>query len=205
MENILLDPNVGYLLLVGGFVLAILALFAPGTGVLEIGAVFALLLAGYTLANLPVNGWAIVLMIVAVFPLVLAVRRWRGRTGLILLLVAIAALILGSVFVYRTASGGPAVNPILAVIVSGGSGWLLWFMARKSLDAFAMIPSHSLDRLVGMRGTVRSDIRPEGTVYVGGEEWSATSDVVIRAGEDVRVKARQGLVLIVEPLKEEDK
>ena len=34
----LLDPNVAYLLLVVGTVLAIMALFAPGTGVLEVGA-----------------------------------------------------------------------------------------------------------------------------------------------------------------------
>lgn len=204
MLNLLLDPNVGFLLLVGGFVFAILALFAPGTGTLEIGALFALVLAGYTLANLPVNGWAIVLMIVAVIPLVLAVRRLRGRSSLFALLGAIAALVVGSIFVYRNEQGGPAVNPFLALIVSGGSAFLLWFMARKSLEAAQMTPSHSLDWLVGTIGEARSDIRHEGTVYVGGEEWTATCEAYIPAGADVRIIARHGLVLTVEQIKPEE-
>ncbi|NMC85494.1 MAG: NfeD family protein, partial [Anaerolineaceae bacterium] len=40
-----------------------------------------------------------------------------------------------------------------------------------------------------------------GTVYVGGEEWSARSDEMIAAGSSVKVINREGLVLIVEPVK----
>ncbi len=213
MLEILLDPNVGYVLLVGGFVFAILALFTPGTGVLEIGALFALLLAGYALVNQPINGWAMVVLLVSIVPFVLALRRSRARAGqapgartdLIFLLAAIAMLILGSIFAFRTASGGPAVNPILAVVVSGGSGVLLWFMARKSLDAAMRPLSHDQDRVIGMIGTARTDLRPEGSVYVGGEEWSAVSQAYIPGGAAVRVIARRGLVLEVEPIKKEDK
>ena len=56
--NILLDPNISYLILVGGLLLAFLALFAPGTGLLEIGAIVAIMFSGYFIANLPVNWWA---------------------------------------------------------------------------------------------------------------------------------------------------
>ena len=45
--DILLDPNVAYVLLVFGLMLAIMAVFTPGTGVIEITALFALALAGY--------------------------------------------------------------------------------------------------------------------------------------------------------------
>ena len=65
--NLLFDPNVAYLLLVIGLIVAILALFAPGTGVLEVGAIFMLFLAGYGIFNLlgclagglmaPLAGW----------------------------------------------------------------------------------------------------------------------------------------------------
>ena len=34
----LINPNISYVLLILGFVTAILALFSPGTGVLELGA-----------------------------------------------------------------------------------------------------------------------------------------------------------------------
>lgn len=207
INNLLLDPNVGFVLLVGGFVFAILALFSPGTGILEVGALFALLLAGYTLVTLPVNGWAIVVMIVAVFPLVFAVRGPRGGSrgrSTLFLIAGIFLLILGSIFVFRTAQGGPAVNPILAVIVSGGSGLLLWFMARKSLEAALATPRHNLDRLIGMVGIARTDLRPEGTVYVGGEEWTAISSSYIPSGAAIKVIARQGLILTVEQVKLEE-
>jgi membrane-bound ClpP family serine protease len=211
MLNILLDPNVGYLLLVGGFVLAVLALFAPGTGLLEAGALFVLLLAGYSLTNMPVNGWAVAVLILGVIPFVLALRRSNGRMRLILLLASIAAFILGSIFAFRSPTGGPAVNPLLAIIVSGGTGLLMWFMARKSLEAASYIPRHNLDHLTGMTGTARTDIRPEGTphprgaVYVDGEQWSAVSHTFIPTGANVRVIARRGLILEVEQSKEEDK
>lgn len=205
MLEILLDPNVGYLLLVGGFLLAVLALFAPGTGLLEIGALFALLLATYALVNLPVNAWAVVVMILGIVPLFLALRRKQGSQGRMLVLAGIALLIIGSIFVFRAPDGGPAVNPLLAVLASGGAGLLLWFIARKSMEAARRTPAHSLDGLVGMTGTVKTDLRPEGSVYVNGEEWSATSKSYIAAGTMVRVIARHGLDLEVEKFVVEDK
>ncbi len=49
------NPNITYLLLAGGLIFAVLALVSPGTGVLEIGALFILGLAGWGIAyyNLP--------------------------------------------------------------------------------------------------------------------------------------------------------
>ncbi len=205
MPNLLLDPNVGYLLLVGGFVLAVLALFAPGTGLLEIGALFALLLAGYALVNLPVNAWAVVVAFLGLVPLFLALRRTTGRQSTILLLVGIVMLVAGSIFVFRAPNGGPAVSPLLAVIASGGAGLLFWFIARKSMDAAQRAPVHNLEILIGMTGTVRTDLKPDGSVYVDGEEWSATSRTYLPVGTKVRVIARTGLGLEVEKLLVEDK
>jgi len=172
--------------------------------VLEIGAMFALLLAGYTLINLPVNAWAVVVTLAGLVPLFLALRGRGGRQSLWLILLGIAMLVVGSIFVFRGENGGPAVNPVLGVLASGSTGLLLWFIARKSLDAARKTPAHNVD-LVGMVGTVRKDLRPEGSVYVDGEEWSATSQQYIPTGSRVRVIARHGLELEVEKLVTEDK
>lgn len=197
----LLNPNVVYTLLAGGLVLAILALFAPGTGLLEIGAVLALFLAGYGLLNLNVNGWALILALLGIIPLVLAVRSKNGRRTQLLLGLGILALVIGSVFVIRAPAGGTAVNPILAIVISGSSAVLLWFMARKSLEAQFRKPSHSLADLVGAEGVVRTAIKHgEGTVYIGSEEWSAACSVDLPAGTPVRVTARRGLSIEVEKL-----
>ncbi|MHB8114618.1 MAG: NfeD family protein, partial [Bellilinea sp.] len=58
--NLLMDPNVAYVLLVLGIVLGVLALFAPGTGFLEIGALFALVLSGISAINMENNPWALI-------------------------------------------------------------------------------------------------------------------------------------------------
>lgn len=194
--NILLDPNVAYVLLVGGFLLAILALFSPGTGLLELGALFSLLLAGYSIYNLPINGWAMLVLALGVFPFLLAVRRSRNW---LFLVVSIAALVGGSLFLFRNESGGPAVNWALAAIVSLLTAGFMWLVARKGLEAVAR-PKASLDNLIGMTGEARTSVFHEGAVYVAGEEWTARSAAIIPAGSRVRVLAREGLLLIVEPV-----
>jgi membrane-bound serine protease (ClpP class) len=195
--NYLLDPNIAYLVLVGGILLATLAIFAPGSGVLEISAMFAVLLAGYAIFNLPINPWALILLVLGVFPFIIAVRKSHR---LIYLGLSLAALTIGSAFLFRTPSGAPAVNPALVILVTLVVVPGMWIAARKTLDALDMRPSQDLDRLIGEIGEARTAIIPDGTVYVGGEDWSAHSRQPIQPNARVRVLERKGLVLEVEPV-----
>jgi membrane-bound ClpP family serine protease len=194
--QILLDPNVAYLLLASGMILVILALLSPGTGLLEILALFSLVLAGYSMANLPVNGWALLVLLFGVFPFLLALRK-SGRV--IFLGVMILALIVGSLFLFRGETWyQPAVNPLLAVLVSAFSGGFLWLAANKILEAEMRKPSHDLQALVGAVGEAKTNLHPKGSVQVNGELWSAVSHTPIPAGAQVRVTGREGFVLEVE-------
>ncbi len=194
--QILLDPNVAYLLLASGMILVILALLSPGTGWLELLALFSLVLAGYSVVNLPINGWALLVLVFGVFPFLLALRK-SGR--MIFLGVMILALIVGSLFLFP---GGvwyrPAVNPLLAVVVSVLGGGFVWLAANKILEAEAQRPSHDLQSLVGALGEAKTNISPKGSVQVNGELWSAHSQVPIPAGAQVRVTGREGFILDVE-------
>lgn len=196
--NFLLDPNVAYVLLVVGLIFAILALFSPGTGVLEAGALVVLAVAGYSVYSLPINPWALVVLVLGVFPFLLALRRSQQWIYLVL---SLAALIVGSAFLFRTPDGGPAVNLWLAAFISLLSGGFLWFVVRKGIEAIARRPEMSPDRVIGMIGVARTEIHMEGTVYVSGEEWTAQCENRIQAGEKVRIVGRDGLVLQVEPVK----
>ncbi|MCJ7625495.1 MAG: hypothetical protein MUO76_18530 [Anaerolineaceae bacterium] len=193
--DLLLDPNIAYVLLVSGFVLAVLALFSPGTMILEICAIFALFLAGYGMYKLPTNTWALVLLIVGVFPFLIALRRSRNW---IFLLISLVALIIGTIFIFRTESGAPAIHPVLAVFMSVTATGILWLIGRMAIEAIEQELSIDLGQLEGMTGDVRADIHREGAVYVNGEEWSARSAVPIKAGSTVRIVSREGLILIVE-------
>ena len=69
MEEFLLNPNLVYLFIIGGISLAFMAILTPGTGILEISALFFLILAGWGVFNLPINYWALILLVLGVFRL----------------------------------------------------------------------------------------------------------------------------------------
>lgn len=198
--DLFLDPNVAYFLLVFGFILAILALLAPGTGILEVGALFAFVLAGWAVYNLPINLWALALLVLGVIPFVIAVRRSEDQRYLAL---AIAALVIGSVFLFRGQGLRPAVNPVLAVFTSLLAGGFLWFAASKTLEASSARPTHDLTTLVGAVGETRSQVHEVGSVYVAGELWTARSADPIPPDTRIRVVGREGFLLEVEPLDSE--
>lgn len=200
--SFLLDPNVTYLLLVFGFVLGILALFTPGTGLLEIGALFAVALAGYGFSQLSLNWWALVMMVLGVAPIVLAVRKSKQWYWLIF---SAALMVVGSIFLFPRNAGTETINPFFATLVSLAAIGLTWLIGRKSFDAMKLKPSQDLKRLIGQTGEARTPIHYEGTVYLASEEWSARSQEEIPAGALVKVVDREGLVLFVEPIKESKK
>jgi len=203
MEDILINPNVAYLLLVIGFVMAGMAIVSPGTGVLEIGALFALLLAGWQVYVLGVNLWALVVMLLGIAPFVLAVRRKGNR---IYLGLSFLALIIGSWFLFPTEPWWrSAINPWLFIIASALTIGFLWVVTTKVVEAESVRPSHDLNALVGELGEAKTAISNEGSVQIFGELWTARSKEPIPQGSQVHVVGREGFVLIVELDSEQDR
>ncbi len=198
MTDFLLNTNLAYLFLMAGFSLSFMAILTPGTGILEIGALFGLMLAGWGIYNLPINYWALALLILGVFPFILALRK-SGR--MLYLGISIFALIIGSAFIFRgEVWWRPEVSLVLATVTSLLSGGFFWIVASKTLEADAAPLQHDLATLIGAVGEAKSDLHPEGTVYVDGEIWTAHSQIPLVIGTFVRVVAREGLVLEVEKL-----
>lgn len=198
--DFLLDPNFAYLTLLGGILLVLLAIITPGTGLLEVGAFFCLVLAGYAVYNLSVNWWALILLVGSIIPFVYASRRPNREWFLVLSLLL---LVVGSVFLFAVDGWKPAVNPLVAFLSSGLVSIFLWIAVRKSVQAAMTRPSHDLEVLVGQVGEARTEVKDDGSVYVGGELWSARSDQSIPAGSHIRVLRREGFVLVVEKQKTE--
>ena len=196
--DFLLDPNVAYLFLLGGVVLAFLAIVTPGTGMLEVGAIFCFLLAGYAVYNLPMNWWALLILFMSIVPFLYAVQKPKRE---LFLGISIFLLVFGSVFLFAVDGWKPAVNPLVALFSSGVVAMFLWVVVRKSIQAADARPTHDLSALVGQMGEARTVIHQEGSVYINGELWSAKSGCEISAGSHVRVVAREGFVLVVEPIK----
>ncbi len=55
------------------------------------------------------------------------------------------------------------------------------------------------EALIGAHGRVVASCRPHGRVRVAGELWQARCEPGADAGDEVRVAAREGLTLVVEP------
>jgi membrane-bound serine protease (ClpP class) len=194
------NPNVVYMLLAGGLMFAVLALAAPGTGVLELGALFIIGVAGWSVVyyNLPINWWAVLFLVGGSILFLIAVfktRTWPLLAG------AIVLIVIGSAFLFYSKDWFvPAVNPVLALVVSVLSGGFFWMVGRKAIQAAEVRPTHDLGSLIGKLGEAKTHIHDEGTVQVEGELWSARSETPVQSGDRVRVVAREGFTLLVEPV-----
>ena len=195
MPDFLLNPNAVYIILMAGALLALLALTTPGTGLLEIGALFLLLVAGYGLFTLSFNWWALLIMVLSAIPFVYSLEKPKREPYLGL---AILLLIVGSIFIFPRNIPQGGVSPFIALGVSVVVGVSLWIASRKTVEAARIRPAHDLSTLVGQVGEAKTRIQNDGTVQVAGELWSARSDTPIAAGNMIRVVKREGFILVVE-------
>ncbi len=193
--DFLLEPNVAYLILLGGILLGLMAIITPGTGLFELGAFFCLALAGYAIYNLSFNWWATVLLGLSIAPFVYSIQKPKRE---LYLGFSILLLVLGSVFLFAVDGWKPAVNPFVAFVASGLMTVFLWIVVQKTTQAARVRPVHDLETLVGLSGEAKSKIHDEGSVYVAGEMWSARSDKPIPIGSSIRVVRREGFTLVVE-------
>ncbi len=202
MEDILLNPNIAYLLLLAGSLFGLLALLTPGTGALEAGALLCLALAGYAASKMNFNGWALVLLVLSVVPFLYAIQKPKRE---LFLALSMLLLILGSAYLFPNPEGGfaPAVNLLIAAAASIVYAGFVWIAVRKSMQAFHAPPTHDLDALVGKMGEAKTDVKEDGSVQVASELWSAWSRKPISAGRRVKVVARNGFLLEVEAESEE--
>lgn len=197
-----LFPNLLYLLLIAGIWLAVLAILSPGTGVLELLALLALTAAGLGTLELALNLWALIVMLVGV--VLFGLSFWLRRLQLWLVLAA-ACLSLGSAFLFRAADPGPAVHPLLAVIVTMLTLAYFWLAVSSAVRAQRERPNLDPSKVLGAVGETRTPLDPTGSIYVAGELWTARSKDFIEQGEQVRVTEREGLMLNVVPLGKSDR
>ena len=190
--------NILYLLLVAGIWLAAMALVTPGTGVFELLALAALAGGGAGLLLLPTNGWALAGIVIGGGLFVVALL---GRRPGLWLVGSALALSLGSVLLFRLEPGGPpAVHPLVALLASAGTLAFFWLVIRKTAQAQRAVLVNDPNAILGKLGEARTPLEPIGTVYVGGELWTARSSTPVAPGGKVRVNRVQGLILEVAPV-----
>jgi membrane-bound serine protease (ClpP class) len=194
--EILLDPNIAYILLVLGSILLLMAIVTPGTHLMEGGAILLLALAGYAIYNLGFNLWALIVLVLSLVPFIYSIQKPKRE---LILALSLLGVIIGSVYLFPSKGWLPAVNPLVALVVSVLSAGFLWLAVRKGMQAHHARPLQDLSTLIGKTGQAKTRVEDDGSVQVAGELWSARSEKPIQAGSRVRVVSREGFVLIVTP------
>jgi membrane-bound serine protease (ClpP class) len=194
--DILLNPNIAYLTSVLALLAILAAIVAPGTGLIELAALFLIGVSAYMVYNLGMNLWALIVLLLSVVPFFIAIR---SKNSLFYMVITIVMLIGGSLFLFTGSGGAPLVSPLLAIMISALAATFIWFAAKKSIQAQQAKKHHDIDVLIGETGEARTDIHQDGSILIDSELWSARSQEPIPAGERVRVVKRDRFILVVEP------
>jgi membrane-bound serine protease (ClpP class) len=197
IQQLLVNPNVAFLLLLGGLLGIVFEVTAPGlVGPGLFGAV-ALVLGLYGTAQLPVTAAGAALLLLAAG--LLAAELFVASHG-VLAAAGITALVAGGLLLFDTGSDALRVSVPIAVAAGGGIGAFTLFAVGKALRMRRLPSRGGSQDLVGDTGTVREALEPVGQVMVAGELWRARSsgDAALPPGTRVRVLRVDRLTLTVE-------
>ncbi len=195
--NTLSDPNIVYLLLMGGLIGLYFEFAHPGVIFPGVAGAICLLLALASFQVLPVNLTGLLLIFLGVGLLIgEAFVTSYGILGV----GGVLALVIGSLFLIDTSKTDLAVShdiiygaaaALTLIILS--VGYIVTRERRRPAKT-------GLEGLVGEVGEVREAIAPgaPGKVFVHGEIWRAISSEPLDTGAPARVKAIKGLELEVQ-------
>jgi membrane-bound serine protease (ClpP class) len=193
--NFLLDPNIAFLVLAVG-ALALYAEFNhPGAIVPGVVGVVFILLALFALNLLPTR-YASLTLILAAF--VLFALEAKFATHGILGLGGIVLLTLGGLLLVDGPIPQMRVQLWTALGVSVPLGVITVFLMTIALRARRSKVVTGLQGMIGAVGEARTDIDPEGKIFVQGELWNAHAGSRVGIGEHVVVRKVEGLELEVE-------
>ncbi len=187
------EPNIAYILLIVGINGLLLELSAPGASVAGVAGGICLLIGLYALGMLPVNyaGLLLILLALALFILDVRVPGYGFLTA-----GGVISLLLGSLILFNTPFY--AVSRSLVVSLTLASGLFFAFIIRSALQAQRRRVTTGREGLIGEVAIARTDLDPEGMVFLHGELWNAVADGErIEEGERVRVVDMEGLKLKV--------
>ncbi len=194
--QLILNPNVAYLLFIFGLLAIAYEFLHPGIGIGALAGIIALIVSFYALHILPVNyvGAALILLGVALFVTELYVPAHGALTfgGAI-------SLIVGSLFLYSSSTPFLKVSLPLDIVLSALATAFFVFVARAAFRARRMPAASPRSALIGETGVARTGLAPLGQVFINGEIWSAEAPKgeYIEKGERVVVTRVSGMMLKV--------
>ena len=178
MDQLLLvvtNPNIVFLLLTIGVQAILIELSSPGGWIAGFVGVVCLALAAYGLGVLPVNWFGLAFLAIAFALFVVDVK---APTHGALTAAGIGSLIVGALVLFNS-PGVPEYQHVSVPLVVGVSivtGLGFAVIVGIALRARRLPVRMGLESLPGKVGAVRVALNPTGTVQLGSELWTATSE-----------------------------
>jgi membrane-bound serine protease (ClpP class) len=193
--DFLLDPNVAFLVLAIGALALYMEFNHPGAVVPGVVGVVFILLALFALNLLPTR-YAAFTLIMGAF--VLFALEAKFATHGVLGIGGIALLTIGGLLLVDGPIPQLRVHLLTALAISVPLGVITVFLMTIALRARRAKVVTGQQGLIGAVGEARTDIDPEGKVWVLGELWNAHAPSRVGIGEQVVVRKIEGLELEVE-------
>ena len=192
----IMNPNIAFILMS----LGMLALWSefnhPGAILPGVVGLISIVLAVFALNLLPTRYSALVLILVAFALFALeakfATHGVLGIGGAICMVIGALLLVDGPIPEMR-------INIITALAVAIPFAFIAVFLMTLVLRSRKARVSTGSEGMVGELGVARTAVSADGKVFVHGEIWNAMSGVPISEGARVRVRAVDGLRVVVEP------
>ena len=195
----LMDPNLAVLILLAGALLIYLEFNTPGTIIPGALGTLLVLLALFSLNLLPVRYTSLALIVGAI---ILMVMEAKFPSHGILAAAGTVALVLGTLTLVAGPIPEMRVQFATAVATGLAFGLITTFLVRIALIARRNKVVAGPEAMVGVVGVAQEQLAPRGQILVHGELWLAESEAPVAAGESVRVRAVDGLKLLVESVRE---
>lgn len=195
--NILSNPNIAYLLFMAGILGLYMEFSHPGVIFPGVAGGIALLMALTSFQILPINYTGLILILLGVSLLVgEAFVPSFGVMGI----GGIISLALGSVLLFDAEGSDLMVDRsiiLTAVLTLSALMLALSYLVLKSQRRKRTL---GMDGLIGEIGEVRTELHPEGKIFVHGEYWNAWCEGELAVGEKIQVIGFKGMNLKVKAL-----
>src|SRR5271165_5569302 len=193
--DFLLDPNIAFLVLAIGALALYVEFNHPGAVLPGVVGIVFILLALFALNLLPTR-YAAFTLIMGAF-LLFALEAKFATHG-VLGIGGIALLTLGGLLLVDGPIPQLRVKLLTALAVSIPLGVITVFLMTIALRARRNKVVTGQQGMIGAVGEARTDIDPEGKVFIQGELWNAHAPSRVSIGEHVVVRKVEGLELEVE-------
>lgn len=189
--HIIGNPNIAYLLMMIAIYGIIFEISNPGAILPGVIGAISLILAFFAFQVLPISLAGLLLIILAIILFILEVK---APTHGALTIGGAISMFLGSLMLID--SKAPYFRISLSLIITAVAATIAFFTfaVGAGIRALGKKVVTGGEGIIGLVGVAKTDLTPDGVIFVEGEYWNATStDGEIKAGERVVVVEAKGL------------